>query len=72
MTEEINVAGVFVPTFVVACIFALGLGMALSATLKRAASFEIKSFAWHPALFDFAILVILVDICYTLLGKLLP
>lgn len=71
MSEEINVAGVFVPTFLAACIFALGLGIALSAILKRAASFEIKSFAWHPALFDFAILVILVDISYTLLGKFL-
>ncbi|RXH29504.1 hypothetical protein XH99_13310 [Bradyrhizobium nanningense] len=72
MNEEINVAGVFIPTFVVACIFALGLGMALSATLNRSVSFEIKSFAWHPALFDFAIFVILVDIWYTLLGKFLP
>ncbi|SFJ81844.1 DUF1656 domain-containing protein [Bradyrhizobium sp. Gha] len=71
MTEEINVAGVFVPTFVVACIFALGLAVGLSATLRRVASLEIRSFAWHPALFDFAIFVILADICYTLLGRFL-
>ncbi|RZN36035.1 DUF1656 domain-containing protein [Bradyrhizobium sp. Leo121] len=72
MNEEINVAGVFVPTFVVACVFALGLGITLSAVLKRFVSSGIKSFAWHPALFEFAIFAILVDISYTFLGKLLP
>ncbi len=72
MSEEINIAGVFVPTFVVGCICALGLGITLSATFKRLASREIKSFAWHPALFDFAIFIILVDTCYTILGNSLP
>jgi Protein of unknown function (DUF1656) len=71
MNEEINIAGIFVPTFFVACVFALGLGVTLSAALKRV-SLEIKSFAWHPALFEFAIFVILVDISYTFLGKLVP
>ncbi|WP_165420967.1 DUF1656 domain-containing protein [Bradyrhizobium sp. Leo170] len=72
MNEEINIAGVFVPTFVFACVCALGLGVALSAALKRFVSPDIKSFAWHPALFDFAIFVILVYISYAILGTLLP
>jgi hypothetical protein len=71
MSEEISIAGIFVPTFFVACVCALGLGLALSAALKRFVSSDFKSFAWHPALFDFAVFVILVDICYTTLRKLL-
>lgn len=72
MTEEISIAGVFLPTFVAACIFALGLGAILSAAIKRIASPRINAIAWHPLLFEFAILVILVDISYALLGTLLP
>lgn len=72
MNEEISIAGVFVPTFIFACVCALGLGVALSATLKRLVSPDFKRFTWHPPLFDFAVFVILVDISYTLLGQLLP
>jgi hypothetical protein len=72
MSEEISIAGIFVPTFFVACVCALGLGVALSVALKRFVSSDLKRFVWHPALFDLAVFVILVAICYTLLGKLLP
>jgi Protein of unknown function (DUF1656) len=71
MTEEINFAGVFVPTFVVACIVALGLGIAMSKMLARVTSPDFRRFVWHAPLFDFCFYVIFVGISYCVLGTLL-
>jgi hypothetical protein len=71
MNEELNIAGVLIPTFVAACICALLLGFAISAMLSKFVSPNIRRYVWHPPLFDFAIFVILVDISYTLMGTLL-
>ena len=72
MTEEIAIAGVYVPTFVVACAVALGLGLLLSRLAARVLPFDFRRFVWHPALFDFAIFVVLLATAYHLLGALLP
>ena len=71
MTEEMNFAGVFVPTFVVARIVALGLGIALSKTLACATSSDYRRFVWHAPLFDFSFYIIFVGISYYVLGALL-
>lgn len=70
MNEEISIAGVYVPTFALACVCALAICFATSATLRRIAVIDVRKFAWHPALFDFAIFVILINISYSILGKL--
>jgi hypothetical protein len=41
-----------------------------SATSRKFAVIDIRKFAWHPALFDFAIFVILINISYAILGRL--
>jgi len=70
MTEEISVAGVYVPTFALACVCALAICFLASATSRKFAVIDIRKFAWHPALFDFAIFVILINVSYALLGRL--
>jgi hypothetical protein len=70
MNEEISIAGVFIPTFALACLCALTICFVASAAVRVFAVVDIKRFVWHPALFDFAIFVILTEISYAILGKL--
>lgn len=70
MNEEISISGVFVPTFALACVCALAICFATSAAIRRFALINVRKFAWHPALFDFAIFVILTQILYDVLRKL--
>lgn len=70
MNEEISIAGVYVPTFALACVCALAICFATSAAIRRLNLIDVRKFAWHPALFDFAIFVILINISYAILGKL--
>ncbi len=70
MTGEINVAGVFVPTFAVCCVVALGLVVLLHTGFKRF-ELSVHRFVWHPPLFDFAVFVIFVGGVYTVFHVLL-
>ena len=70
MNEEISIAGVYVPTFALACVSALAICFATSTAIRRLALIDVRKFAWHPALFDFAIFVILIQISYAILRKL--
>jgi uncharacterized protein DUF1656 len=72
MTEEIDFAGVFVPTFVVSCVVALAIGVLLSKMMARLLSPDFRRFVWHAPLFDFAMFIVFVGISYLLLGTLLP
>ena len=72
MTEEINLAGVFVPTFAVAGVVAVGVSVAVPQMLARFVSPNFKRFVWHPPLFDLALFVVFVGISYLVLGTLLP
>jgi hypothetical protein len=71
MTAEINLAGVFVPTFAVSFIVAMGLSVLLSKALVRFTTNGFHRFIWHPALFDVAIFVILLGAMINLLDLLL-
>lgn len=71
MNEEISIADVYVPTFAIACVCALAICFMASAMTRKFAAVDIRKFARHPALFDFAIFVILINVFYAILGKLL-
>jgi hypothetical protein len=70
MNEEISIAGVYVPTFALACVCALMICFATSTANRRIVLVNVRKLAWHPALFDFAIFVILIQISYAILRKL--
>jgi hypothetical protein len=70
MTGDINVAGVFVPTFAVCCVVALGLIVLLHTVFKRF-EFPLHRFVWHPPLFDLAVFVIFLGAVYAVLHVLL-
>lgn len=70
MNEEIAIAGVYVPTFALACVCALATCFIAAAANRRFTIINIRNYAWHPALFDFAVFVILIKIFYAVLGKL--
>jgi hypothetical protein len=70
MTEEMNLAGVFVPTFLVACIAALGLNILLSKAMSRFVSPDFRRFVWHAPLFDLAIFIVLLRAVYHLMETL--
>ena len=48
---------------------AIGSAIA-SAANRKFIDVHIRRYAWHPALFDFAVFVILTKIFYAVLGKL--
>ena len=70
MNEETAIAGVYFPTFALACACALAACLIASAANRKFIGIDIRKYAWHPALFDFGIFVILVKIFYVVLGKL--
>ncbi|MCP9629015.1 DUF1656 domain-containing protein [Rhodopseudomonas palustris] len=70
MNEEIAIAGVYVPTFGLACACALATCFIASSATRRFIGIDLRKYAWHPALFDFAVFVILTKIFYAVLGKL--
>lgn len=70
MNEEIAIAGVYVPTLALACACALAACFIASAANRKFIGVHIRRYAWHPALFDSAVFVILTKIFYAVLGKL--
>jgi hypothetical protein len=71
MIAEIDIAGVFVPTFAIWCVLALGLNVLLRLGIKRFVASDLQRFVWHPPLFDFAILIVLLGAVCALLDPLL-
>ncbi|WP_019142777.1 DUF1656 domain-containing protein [Noviherbaspirillum massiliense] len=57
MIGEISLYGVYVPRLLVVTLLALACNRLLSATFAR---FGLYRLVWHPALFDFALFVILL------------
>jgi hypothetical protein len=71
VTEEISIAGVFVPTFAVCCISAIGLSVLLSKATARFVSPDLRRFVWHAPLFDLAIFIVILGIVHRLAETLL-
>lgn len=57
MLSEVSIAGIYLPPLLLYLAAALPLFAALRALLTRAG---VLRFVWHPALFEFAVLLALV------------
>ena len=70
MTKEI-IAGVFVPTFAVCCVVALGLIVLLRMGIKRFGVSDLQRFVWRPPLFDLTVFIVFLGALYAFLHILL-
>ena len=57
MTAELSLYGLYVPTLLLLAIFALVCTRVLGRLLMRVGFYRL---VWHPALFDFALFIILL------------
>ena len=63
MIGEINVYGIYIPWGILMLLGAIGVTRIISHTLAR---FGFYRFVWHPALFDFAVFIIVMG-CFFLI-----
>ncbi|MCL1886899.1 MAG: DUF1656 domain-containing protein [Betaproteobacteria bacterium] len=57
MTGEVNVYGVYIPWGIIMLLAAMGVTRLISRGLAK---FGFYRYVWHPALFDFAVFVIVM------------
>jgi hypothetical protein len=66
MIGEISLYGIYVPWLLLMALLALTLSRALSYLLARVGFYRL---VWHPALFDFAMFVIVLGAVSTFFSK---
>jgi hypothetical protein len=66
MIGEISLYGIYVPWLLLMALLALALSRALSYLLARAGFYRL---VWHPALFDFAMFIIVLGAVSTFFSK---
>jgi hypothetical protein len=66
MIGEISLYGIYVPWLLLMALLALTLSRALSYLLARVGIYRL---VWHPALFDFAMFVIVLGAVSTFFSK---
>jgi hypothetical protein len=66
MIGEISLYGIYVPWLLLMALLALALSRALSYLLARVGFYRL---VWHPALFDFAMFVIVLGAVSTFFSK---
>lgn len=67
MTHQLDIYGVFVPTFAVVALASFGLSRIASRLLARAGLYR---FVWHRPLFDLALYVTVLGATYFLLRRI--
>jgi len=66
MIGEVSLYGIYVPWLLLMALLSLALSRALSYLLARAGFYRL---VWHPALFDFAMFIIVLGAVSTFFSK---